>query len=413
MATIEKRKTKDGKVTRYRVKWRTGGTGTWDGVTFDAHADAKQWRALVEAFGNQRPPEDQIIAHGFGYLLGRDRVVVVDPTSALKQADGRTPDQVTFEQYAREYVEGLVRPGRETKRKYLERLHLHVFPVIGQRPIGEITRREMRLWQAGLVDRGLSGKTIANIRGESLSPIFDAACLPGENDEPPLRSYNPLRGLDLPGHVKPERDIVENEDEARIFVEAAYAVDPEAADLVVTLLATGVRWGEGAGLPVRAVHGQAGTISIEQVVKQECRTWIVVRKPKTKKGFRQIPVPEQVMEMLLRRCEGRRRDDFVFTNPDGGFWRYGQFYEPRWVKIRKLAERNGLSKHLTPHGLRHSLLTLLASEGIDLDALRQIAGHKQISTTFDLYVHATRKHHRAVRAVVRPFLGAGGLPTAS
>jgi site-specific recombinase XerD len=63
-------------------------------------------------------------------------------------------------------------------------------------------------------------------------------------------------------------------------------------------------------------------------------------------------------------------------------------------------------------GLRHSLLTLLASEGIDLEALRQIAGHKRIATTFELYVHATRKHHGAVRAVVRPFLGADALPEA-
>jgi integrase len=55
---------------------------------------------------------------------------------------------------------------------------------------------------------------------------------------------------------------------------------------------------------------------------------------------------------------------------------------------------------------------LLASEGIDLDALRQIAGHKHISTTFDLYVHANRKHHGAVRAVVRPFIGDAAMPAA-
>jgi hypothetical protein len=93
-----------------------------------------------------------------------------------------------------------------------------------------------------------------------LAPIFDAACLPGEDDEPALRSYNPLRGFDLPDHIKPDRDIVETPDEARIFVEAAYAVDSEAADLLVTLLATGVRWGEGAGLPVRAVHRDPGMV---------------------------------------------------------------------------------------------------------------------------------------------------------
>jgi hypothetical protein len=247
MASIERRKTKDGKATRYRVKWRTGGNGAWDGVTFDLQAHAKRWKALVEAHGHQRPPVDQIGAHGFGYLVGGYQAVVDESTQlAGGHADEAVCASVTFEQYAREYIEGLVRPNRETKRKYLERLRLHAFPIIGQRPIAEITRRELRLWQAGLVEKGLSGKTIANIRGESIAPIFDAACLPGEDDEPPLRSYNPLRGLDLPAHVRPERDIVETEDEARIFIHAAYAVHPDAADLLVTLLASGARWGEGA-----------------------------------------------------------------------------------------------------------------------------------------------------------------------
>jgi site-specific recombinase XerD len=34
------------------------------------------------------------------------------------------------------------------------------------------------------------------------------------------------------------------------------------------------------------------------------------------------------------------------------------------------------------HALRHSLLTLLATEGVNLAALREMAGHKRISTTF-------------------------------
>ena len=50
---------------------------------------------------------------------------------------------VTFEAFALEYVERLVKPNPETKRKYLERLRVHVFPVIGERPIVKITRREM------------------------------------------------------------------------------------------------------------------------------------------------------------------------------------------------------------------------------------------------------------------------------
>jgi integrase len=402
MATIEARKSKDGKVTRYRVKWRTGGTreGSWDGFTFDAQTAAKKFKALVEVHEHRWPPAEVLVAHNFGYLLPSGY-----PTSPAEPALEREPAvMVTFEEFAREYVARLVKPNPETKRKYLERLETHVFPIFGQRPIALITRREVREWQDGLLVK-LSSKTIQNIRGETVSPIFEAACLPGEDDEPPLRSYNPLKGLKLPDRIKPEREIVEDQREARFVIEAAYEVDPNAADLMLTLLATGMRWGEASALPVRAVHVDRGTISIRQVLRKEYGRWVLVLRPKTKDGYREIPVPPQVMAVLQRRCAGRERDAFVFTAPRGGHWRYDDFYDDRWVKIRRLAEEKGLPKRMTMYGLRHSLLTWLASEGVDLTALRQIAGHKRVSTTFDIYVHNTRKHHPKVKAAVSDLVG--------
>jgi integrase len=402
VASIETRKLKGGKVTRYRVKWRTGGTrdGAWDGTTFDAHAEAKQFKALVEVHSHQWPPAEVLIAQGFAYLVPG---AVAMPTAPIVAEDPTAV--VTFEEFALEYVERLVKPNPETKRKYLERLRVHVFPIIGERPIVEITRREMRLWQEGLLAKGLSAKTIQNIRGETVSPIFEAACLPGEDDEPPLRTYNPLKGLKLPERNRPEREIVEDQREARLVIEAAYEVDPSAADLLLMLLATGMRWGEAAGLPVRAVNFDRGTVSIMQVLRKENFKWKVIPRPKTKDGYREIPVPAQVMKIIETRCGSRDRDAFVFTAPKGGHWRYEVFYDDRWTKIRKLAETNGLRKHMTMYGLRHSLLTWLASEGVDLMTLRTIAGHKRVSTTFDIYVHSTRRHHPKVKEAVSTLVG--------
>ena len=399
MASIETRKTKDGKTTSYRVKWRTGGTGAQDGATLYTHTDAKRFKALVEVHRHQWPPVGALIAEGFTYLVPGGTAMPPAP------AEEPAPAVVTFEAFALEYVERLVKPNPETKRKYLERLRVHVFPVLGERPIAEITRREMRVWQEGLLAKGSSAKTIQNIRGETVSPIFEAACLPGEDDEPPLRTYNPLKGLRLPERNRPEREIVEDQREARCVIEAAYEVDPSAADLMLTLLATGMRWGEAAGLPVRAVNVERGTVSIMQVLRKENFKWKVIPRPKTKDGYREIPVPAQVMKIIESRCGGKGRDDFVFTAPKGGHWRYEVFYDDRWKKIRALAETKGLRKRMTMYGLRHSLLTWLASEGVDLMTLRTIAGHKRVSTTFDIYVHSTRRHHPKVKEAVSDLVG--------
>jgi integrase len=60
---------------------------------------------------------------------------------------------------------------------------------------------------------------------------------------------------------------------------------------------------------------------------------------------------------------------------------------------------------MTMYGLRHSLLTWLASEEVGLQTLRQIAGHKRISTTYDIYVHSTRKNYPRVKEAVSDLVG--------
>ena len=53
------------------MKWRTGGArdGASDGTTFDAHADAKQFKAFVEVHGHPWPPAEILIVKGFAYLV--------------------------------------------------------------------------------------------------------------------------------------------------------------------------------------------------------------------------------------------------------------------------------------------------------------------------------------------------------
>jgi hypothetical protein len=240
MAWVEKRPTSKKSVVRWRVKWREGGRrgSPDDGRTFDSDTEARAFKVLVDLSGQHYPPDEVLSQHGFGYLVAAQPVPEVEAPAVL------------FEPYAVAYVEGLTRPSRETKRKYLERLERHVFPVLGHRPVSLITRREMRSWQGGLVKPNgepLGRKTVANLRGESMFPIFEVSCLPGEDGEPPLRSYNPLRGLDLPTVTHPfVREILETEDEAALFLRIAYDLYPDAADLLVTLLAGGFRWGEGS-----------------------------------------------------------------------------------------------------------------------------------------------------------------------
>ena len=86
------------------MKWRTGGTGAQDGATLYTHADAKRFKALIEVHRHQWPPVGALIAEGFTYLVPGGTPMPVAP------AEEPALTVVTFEAFALEYVERLVKP---------------------------------------------------------------------------------------------------------------------------------------------------------------------------------------------------------------------------------------------------------------------------------------------------------------
>ncbi len=63
--------------------------------------------------------------------------------------------------------------------------------------------------------------------------------------------------------------------------------------------------------------------------------------------------------------------------------------------IKKLAEKSGLQKNISPHTFRHSFATHLLENGADLRAIQMMLGHESITTT-EIYMHVDRSHLSAV-----------------
>ncbi|TFF19888.1 integrase [Jiella endophytica] len=61
-----------------------------------------------------------------------------------------------------------------------------------------------------------------------------------------------------------------------------------------------------------------------------------------------------------------------------------------WIRrhLRRLAERAGFPRRITPHMLRHSAATSLLEAGIDMRFVQRLLGHRSISTT-ELYTHVS------------------------
>tara|TARA_B100001758_G_scaffold247807_1_gene267423 strand:+ start:3372 stop:4265 length:894 start_codon:yes stop_codon:yes gene_type:complete len=83
-------------------------------------------------------------------------------------------------------------------------------------------------------------------------------------------------------------------------------------------------------------------------------------------------------------------EDFVFLNNRGAKLTRVMIF----LIIKKLAEKIGMRKKISPHTFRHSFATHLIEGGADLRAVQEMLGHESITTT-EIYTHLDKDFLRS------------------
>lgn len=71
------------------------------------------------------------------------------------------------------------------------------------------------------------------------------------------------------------------------------------------------------------------------------------------------------------------------------------------IRIKQLAVRQGMFKHVHPHMLRHSFASHILESSGDLRGVQELLGHSDIATT-QIYTHLDFQHLAKVYDAAHP-----------
>lgn len=253
-----------------------------------------------------------------------------------------------------------------------------LLPYLGDLKLSEIREQKVREWVAELSGRGLSGSRIRQAHG-ALSRVMTAAAR--ENRLP----SSPCIGTKLPRVRRSEVRFLTAEEVEKLVQQ----LEPPWHLFVLVLAYTGVRFGEAAALRRRRCDLSSGRLLIAEAAT-EVNGVLVWGDPKTHQ-HRTVAIPMFLSKMLGEHLDGhvgKDPDSLVFTSPDGGPVRYGNFRSRVWNPAKKAAG----FPWLRVHNLRHTCATLLLGQGASVKDLQAQLGHADAAMTLNVYAGFIADH---------------------
>jgi len=119
---------------------------------------------------------------------------------------------------------------------------------------------------------------------------------------------------------------------------------------------------------------------------------------------RLVPMGEEAIDWIARYLrdarpvilQSRLCDTLFVTNRGDAMTRQGF-----WYLIKRYALLAGITKHMSPHVLRHFFATHLLNHGADLRVVQMLLGHSDISTT-QIYTHVARERLKQLHHAHHP-----------
>jgi integrase/recombinase XerD len=111
---------------------------------------------------------------------------------------------------------------------------------------------------------------------------------------------------------------------------------------------------------------------------------------------RRVPLPQPVLDELRDLWLTHRNRRWLCPNRRGSAPIHRKIL---WNTVRQAAAEAGITRHVTPHTLRHSYATRLLESGVDTRVVQILLGHVNIATTA-IYMHLTEPTRASLKNIL-------------
>lgn len=238
-----------------------------------------------------------------------------------------------------------------------------------------------------------SSSSINNIRNV-LNNAFNCAIREGIIHANPMstvrlnpKGYNTERSQDKKALTK---------DEVRILLETAKGTKYYLP--IIIALQMGLRRSEVLGLTWDNIDFENKTLTVNKILVDIKNTELKLTSPKTNSSIRTIKLTADVIKALKIAKKEQERfksefgdyyykdHDFVYCQKDGSPISPNKSFTP----LFRYFIRKNISFPVRFHDLRHTHATLMLEAGINPKVIQERLGHVNITTTLNVYSHATK-----------------------
>ncbi|MFH1102451.1 MAG: site-specific integrase [Pseudomonadota bacterium] len=294
-----------------------------------------------------------------------------------------------FKDYAQQWLEGYVRPLRKpsTCERY-EQAMKHILPLIGNKPMDQITKGDVRDVLLSIYRQGLSNSTVSIARDVISGPFGHAV-------DAEMLQVNPAIGILKRLNLERQKRLsVEplTRDEVDLFLTTCQNRYPEYYEFFLCAFRTGMRLGELIALHWGDIDFNGKFI----VVRRSYRRGLV---DTTKTGKeRRVDMSDQ-LEAALRSLLTRRKREALSMGKGEPveivFHQAGDYLPQNSVRnfFKRVLRKAGL-REIRIHDMRHTFASLLLSNGESPVYVKEQLGHSSISITVDIYGHLIPSSNR-------------------